>query len=198
MAETTGAKWAHLERVLEANQIDAADFEMRVIRAIETARRGLAAVDPASTFTAEESTILEQGGLDLAPMRPGEPDVQLRTATSLAVMEVKAAPVAEVATALSVTRARIRQRAVERTMYAVRVDDEWRFPRWQFDDAGQPLPGLGGVVSAFPLDVHPVAIERFMSEPSPDLEILDEAVSPIEWLRSGGDPEPIAAVAREL
>ena len=198
MAETQGARWAHLEQVLEANQIDPTDFESRVIRAIETVRRGPAAANPEATFTADEATLLAQGGLDLEPMRPGEPDVLIRTATSLAVMEVKAAPVAEVATAISVTRARVRQRALERTLYAVRVDDEWRFPRWQFDEDGQPLPGLAGVVPAFPRDVHPVAVQRFMSEPSPDLEILDEAVSPIEWLRSGGDPEPIAAVAREL
>jgi hypothetical protein len=198
MAGTRDARWVQLEEALEANQIDPADFEAQAIRAIEAARRGPAVVEPASTLTAEEATLLEQGGLDLAAMRPGEPDILLRTATTLLVIEAKSAPVAEVAKTLSVSRARVRQRAVERTLYAVRVDDEWRFPLWQFDDAGQPLPGLGGVVPAFPRDIHPVAVQRFMSEPSPDLEILDEAVSPIEWLRSGGDPEPIAAVAREL
>jgi hypothetical protein len=198
MAGTPGARWVQLEEALEANQIDPTDFESQAIRALETARRGPAAVDPASMLTAEEATLLEHGGIDLAVMRPGEPDILLRTATSLVVIEAKSALVVEVAKRLSVSRARIRQRAVERTLYAVRVDDEWRFPLWQFDDAGQPLPGLGGVVPAFPRDVHPVAVQRFMSEPSPDLEIFDEAVSPIEWLRSGGDPEPIAAVAREL
>jgi hypothetical protein len=184
--------------VLEDNRIDQEDFELRAVRVIKDGWRSPAAGDPVSAFAADEATILEEGGLDLAPMRPSEPDVVLQTAMSLALISAKAASAAEVAAALAVSRARVRQRAVERTLYAVRVDDEWRFPRWQFDEAGRPLPGVASVIPAIPRGVHPVAVSRFMSEPSPDLEVLDERVSPLEWLRSGGDPEPVVAIAREL
>lgn len=198
MAKARRDAWVRLERVLEDNRIDKEDFELQAVRHIEEGWRSPAAGDPASAFAADEATILGHGGLDLARMRAGEPDVVLQTATSLALIEAKAAPAAEVADALSVSRARVRQRAVERTLYAVRVDDEWRFPRWQFDETGRPLPGIASVIPALPRGVHPVAVSRFMSEPSPDLEVLDERVSPLEWLRSGGDPEPVAAIAREL
>jgi hypothetical protein len=198
VAKTRRDAWVRLERVLEDNRIDQEDFALQAVRHIKDGWRSPAAADPISAFVADEATILQQGGLDLAPMRPSEPDIVLQTATSLALIEAKAAPAAEVAAALAVSRARVRQRAVERTLYAVRVDDEWRFPRWQFDEAGRPLPGVASVIPAIPRGVHPVAVSRFMSEPSPDLEVLDERVSPLEWLRSGGDPEPVVAIAREL
>ena len=190
--------WARLEHALDEKGIDRQDFEAQAVRVVEDAWWSPAQRDPASTFTAVEAHLLGQGGLDLSPGRQPEPDIALRTATAVALIEVKSATVAEVATALHVSPARIRQRALERTLYALRVDDGWRFPRWQFDDAGRPIPGIATVVAALSRGVHPVAVWRFLSEPSPDLEILDERVSPLEWLRTGGDPAPVAAVAREL
>jgi hypothetical protein len=191
-------EWARLERALDDRGIDRQDFERQAVRVIEDAWRGPTEHSPSSAFTANEARILAQGGLDLSPGQHHEPDIALRTATSLAVIEVRGATVAEVASDLHVSPARVRQRALERTLYAIRVDDEWRFPRWQFGDDGRPIPGIGTVVSGLSRGLHPVAVWRFMSEPSPDLEILDEPVSPLEWLRSGGDPAPVAAVAREL
>jgi len=191
-------EWARLERALDDKGIDRQAFEMQAVRVIESAWRRPAQHDPASTFTEIEARLLAQGGLDLSPGRPQEPDIALRTATALAVIEVEGATVAEVAAALHVSPARIRQRALERTLYAIRVGDEWRLPRWQFDDDGRPIPGIATVVAALSRGVHPVAVWRFLSEPNPDLEILDEPVSPLEWLRTGGDPAPVAAVAREL
>jgi hypothetical protein len=47
-------------------------------------------------------------------------------------------------------------------------------------------------------DLHPIAVFRFLSEPSPDLEIEDEPVSPLAWLATGGNPEPVAAIAATL
>jgi hypothetical protein len=190
--------WTRLERALDEKGIDQQDFEAQAVRAIQDAWQNPTPRDPASTFTTIEAHLLAQGGLDLSPGRQHEPDIALRTATALAVIEVKSATVAEVATALHVSPARIRQRALERTLYALRVDDGWRFPGWQFDDDGRPIPGIATVVAALSRGVHPVSVWRFLSEPSPDLEILDERVSPLEWLRTGGDPAPVAAVAREL
>lgn len=191
-------EWARLERALDDKGIDRQAFETQAVRVIEAAWRSPAQHDPASTFAEIEARLLAQGGLDLAPARDHEPDVALRTATALAVIEVEGATVAEVAAALHVSPARIRQRALERTLYAIRVDDEWRLPRWQFGDDGRPIPGIATVVAALSRGVHPVAVWRFLSEPNPDLEMLDEPVSPLEWLRTGGDPAPVAAVAREL
>lgn len=191
-------EWVLLERALGDRGIDRAHFEAQALRAIEQAWRSPTAADPPAAFTADEVSVLRQGGLDLAPRGENEPDIVLQTATALAVIETKAAPVAEVASALRVSRARVRQRVVERTLYAIRIDNEWRFPRWQFDELGQVVPGIAAVVSALPTSLHPVAVWRFMSEPDPDLEILGELLSPLQWLRAGGDPTPVAVIAREL
>lgn len=190
--------WSRLERALDDRGIDRQAFEAQAVRSIEDAWRSPAREDPAAAFTATEARLLVEGGLDLSPGRPAEPDVALRTATALAVLEVGSATAAEVATALHVSPARIRQRAVEGTLYAIRVDDEWRFPRWQFDDEGRALPGIATVAAALSRGVHPVAVRRFLAEPNPDLLVLGEPVSPLEWLRTGGDPAPVAAIAREL
>jgi hypothetical protein len=190
--------WSRLERALDDRGIDRQAFETQAVRGIEDAWPGPALEDPAAAFTATEARLLAEGGLDLSPGRPGEPDRALRTATALAGLELGSAGVAEVAKALHVSPARIRQRALERTLYAIRVDDEWRLPRWQFDDQGRPLPGIATVAAALSRGVHPVAVYRFLAEPSPDLVFLGEPVSPLEWLRTGGDPTPVAAIAREL
>jgi hypothetical protein len=113
-------------------------------------------------------------------------------------MLVQAKSATEVAHDLGVTSARIRQRASERTLYGIRDGDEWRFPGWQFDASGRPIRGLGAVFPVMSRDLHPIAVFRFLSEPSPDLEIEDEPVSPLAWLATGGNPEPVAAIAATL
>jgi hypothetical protein len=173
-------------------------FDKLALRAIEEVPVDPAAADPHATFTELEAAILTSGGLDLRPRRLDEPDVVVQTAIGLALVELKAAPVAELAQTMRVTPARVRQRALERTLYAVRVDDEWRFPRWQLDQDGRPIPGIASVTAALPAGVHPVAVQRFMITPNPDLEIDDAIVSPLDWLRTGGDPGPVAAIAAQL
>ncbi len=192
------ADWDELEAALDEAGIDRGEFAQLAVRAISTTWRSPVRVDPTSAFTADEVEVLRRGGFDLSPRRPGDPDVVAQTAASLVLIEAKAATVEEVAAALRVSRARVRQRAVERTLYALREGDGWRFPRWQFDEQGRPIRGIGQVVPELPKGIHPVAVWRFLSEPSPDLEIFDAAVSPLQWLRGGGDPEPVAAIAREL
>jgi len=190
--------WTDLEHALADAGIDRTEFAKLALRAVEGALRSSVREDPASAFTADEAAVLREGGFDLSPRRHGEPDVVAQTAAGLALIQAKSATVGEVAQKLRVTASRVRQRAVERSLYGLREEDEWRFPRWQFDEDGRPIRGLAPVFAALPQGVHPVAVWRFVSEPSPDLEILDRPASPLEWLRSGGDPELVAAIAREL
>ena len=39
---------------------------------------------------------------------------------------------------------------------------------------------------------------RKLSVANVDLEIVDQPVAPLAWLRSGGDPAAVAAIARDL
>jgi hypothetical protein len=153
--------------------------------------------DPATEFSEAERWTLDAAGLDLAPRRARDPDPRSETAARFAALLADSEDVGAVAQRLGVTRARIRQRALERSLLAIREGDEWRFPRAQFSD-GAPIRGLPAVSLALPLDLHPVAAWRFLAEPNGDLELDDRPVSPIEWLRSGGSPDPVVAIAREL
>jgi len=153
--------------------------------------------EPATQMSGPERWTLDAGGLDLTPRRARDPDPRSETAARFAALLADSEDVTEVAERLGVTRARIRQRALERSLLAIREDDEWRFPRAQFSD-GAPVRGLPAVSLALPPDLHPVAVWRFLSEPNGDLELDEHAVSPLDWLRSGGSPDPVVAIAREL
>jgi len=198
MAATARNQWISLKRALDDAGVPAREFESVAVVALGQIMRRRPAEEPANLFTEDEARILGEGGLDLSPRRPDEPDVVVRTAAGFAVMLVQAKSATEVAHSLGVTSTRIRQRALERTLYGIRDRDEWRFPGWQFDDSGRPIRGLGAVFPVMSRDLHPIAVFRFLSEPSPDLEIDENPVSPLAWLATGGDPEPVAAIAATL
>lgn len=181
-------------------------FAAAAATALEELREtaGPAVNEPATQVSAIDGRYLESGGLDLSKRRARDPDPTTEFAGRYAALLADSEDVGEVAERLGVTRARVRQRALERSLLAIREDDEWRFPRAQFggptstDGHDAPIRGLPTVSMALPLDLHPVEAWRFLVEPNSDLELADRAVSPIEWLRSGGSPDPVAAIAREL
>jgi hypothetical protein len=179
-----------------------ADEEEFVDEAVLVIRHGLSRplpVNPISQFAPSETEILLRGGITLKPRHSAEPDIIARTAARASVMFIEARTAGDVAKTLGVSAARIRQRATERTLYAIRTGDVWRFPSWQFDPAtGKEIPGLATVIPFFAPTLHPIAIFRFLDEPNPDLEIGDEATSPLRWLATGGDPVPVAEIAAAL
>ena len=198
MAATARNEWVSLKRALNDAGVPEREFESVAVVALGQIPRRGSGEEPTNLFTEEEARILGEVGLDISPRRPNEPDVVVRTAAGYAVMLVQAKSATEVAHDLGVTSARIRQRASERTLYGIRDGDEWRFPGWQFDASGRPIRGLGAVFPVMSRDLHQIAVFRFLSEPSPDLEIEDEPVSPLAWLATGGSPEPVAAIAATL
>lgn len=198
MPRAAARSLSSLELILGDAGIDQERFASVAARAIGELRGTEARIDdPASQLTEAETASLRAGGLDLARRRRREPDPIGETAARYAAILADSEDVATVAERLGVTRARVRQRAAERTLLAIREDDEWRFPRAQFE-AGAPIRGLPAVSLALPPDLHPVAVWTFLREPSTDLPVADRPASPLEWLRSGGSPEPVAAIAREL
>ena len=195
MARTTPRR---LAVVLADAGIDEERFARVAARAIEDLRAMEARIDdPVSQLTGTESTTLRAGGLDLVRRRRTERDPIGEAAARYAALLADSEDVGAVAERLGVTRARVRQRAAERPLLAIREDDEWRFPRAQFAD-GAPIRGLPAVSLALPPDLHPIAVWSFLNEPSTDLALGDRPATPLEWLRSGGSPDPVAAIAREL
>ena len=86
-------------------------------------------------------------------------------------------------------------RSAGRSLYAYRLGRSLRFPTWQFDDDGRPLPGLATVVPVLREGLTPRVVEARMTCAAP--EILD-GLSPVEWLARGDDPAEATRVLTEM
>lgn len=191
--------WKALQAALRDAGADETEFLDEAVRVIKHGLSRLPSTDPGSQFTRAEVDVLRRGGLALEPRQASEPDIVARTAARASVMFLEAKTATDVAKALGVSAARVRQRRSERTLYGIRSGDEWRFPAWQFDaQTGKEIPGIAAVIPSFARTLHPVAVFRFLDEPNTDLEIEDEPTSPFRWLASGGDPAPVAEIAAAL
>jgi hypothetical protein len=170
-------------------------------RLVRDALRGLAdqtiTLGPQSEFTREEFEALQRGseGLEL-DVEPAV-DPVARTAAMYAAIVASSLTVSDTARMLNVDPSRIRQRLLNRTLYGIKVRGEWRLPVFQFD-THQPLPGLERVIPRLDPGLYPVGVVSWFALPDPDLESGDEALSPRDWLRVGGDPTIVAEIASEL
>ncbi|WP_071287818.1 hypothetical protein [Mycolicibacterium llatzerense] len=98
----------------------------------------------------------------------------------------------EVAAGLGITEDQITQKRLARELWAISDGSTWRFPACQFDvdpTSHRPIRqirGLGQVLSALPVAMHPAAVDGFLHTTQPDL-YRDRAQTPLEWLHDGGD-----------
>jgi hypothetical protein len=104
----------------------------------------------------------------------------------------------DVAELLGVNESRVRQRRADRTLWAIQDRGGWIFPALQFEDeAGRrgQIRELDQVLRVLPTDLHPLSVAGFLTTPQPDLRIGGQPVSPLDWLRSGGDVRLVLSVA---
>lgn len=162
----------------------------------EEVDQGLAADVPAPGATpvsaASVEYLAEHGGPDL-DREPGEPGTMrqrraLRAARTLSETLGSALTLDEAAEKLGISRSRISHRLSDGSVWAITVSNQRHLPKWQFTPEGRTIPGLQKIVPAIPQNLHPLAIESFMSTPRPDFDDR----SPVEWLASGGNPAPVA------
>lgn len=100
---------------------------------------------------------------------------------------------------LGLSSSRVRQLLGEHRLYGIKQGRDWRLPRWQFRSRGKgAVPGVEEVIEVMPRDLHPLSARGFMFTPQPELRLSGEATSPLDWLSSGGDTAPVAALAAEL
>jgi excisionase family DNA binding protein len=154
---------------------------------------------PEPALGSAEEALLRRGGF--APTAAGGPSSApaARAQAEYASLLADSLTVEQAARLLRVNGSRVRQRLNARTLYGIKVGAAWRVPRFQLEGHAV-VPGLAEVLPAVPTDVHPVALHRWLTRPSPDLTVgkEDGAASPLEWLRSGGDPARAAELARAL
>ena len=97
-----------------------------------------------------------------------------------------------------VTAVRVRQMIRERSLYALRLEGQWRIPVFQFQDEGL-VPNIVAVNPALPRTLDPVSVQRWYTSPDPELETAGgNVLSPLDWLRAGMDPAPVTWIARDL
>jgi hypothetical protein len=154
-------------------------------------------VAPHAHFTEAEIDELRKSGLLRSKGADRPSRTSGRTATEFAAIITDSLSVPQTADLLEVDQSRIRQRLTEQTLYGIKVGRAWRLPRFQFRDHGQ-IRGLDQVLPQLPSSLHPVALHRWLSSPSSDLELDDEAVSPLEWLEATGDAATVVAIAHDL
>lgn len=176
---------------------DARRFAFEVIAFLPTGRW---VTEPAREFSSGEAAVLEEGGLDLSPPAVEEPDPLARTAAKYAALLATALTTREAAGLLGTGESRVRQRLRENTLYSVKAGRENRLPAFQFE-GGKEVPGIGQVLKHVDRSLHPVALLNWFTLPNPDLYLDEEgerAVSPREWLLSGGTPSVLVPLAEEL
>lgn len=152
----------------------------------------------AAQLTAAEAELLDEAGFNEDPQAYAKSAVDI--AAHLGRLINTAFTTNEVAEGLGISSSRVRQRRLDRGLWAIQEGTTWLFPVTQFelDANGGPtkqIRGLDRVFQALPADLHPVAVDGFLHTPNPDLQVDGNPMPPLDWLRSGGDIGAVIAVA---
>ena len=170
--------------------------------------------EPSGELTEAEREVLVEGRVRLNAGPEGDP--LAATTVQFAALVSTSLTTKEAAVRLGMSEGRIRQMIARRTLYSVLLDNRRYIPAFQFvqrsDSAretgsshvpadGSLVPNIGKVNAALPEDLHPVEVQAWYSQPHADLFIgndVDARVSPLDWLRSGGDVHRVVQLARWL
>ena len=105
--------------------------------------------------------------------------------------------VAEAARNLEVTPGRVRQMLRDRALFGIKDGRGWLIPAVQILDR-RPIHGLPRMLRALPDDLQPIEALVWLTTPEADLEVRGRAMSPLEWLRNGGEPGRVEDLATDL
>jgi hypothetical protein len=153
----------------------------------------------AAALSVDQARLLDSAGLREDPQAYAELAADSISQTTTLINSGYTA--AEVAEGLGVNASRVRQRRLARTLWAVDDGGRWMYPAVQFEERvrGKPrlklVRGLEHVLPVLPADLHPSAVAAFLLEPQPELAIRGRDNSVRDWLLSGGNVEPVLALA---
>ena len=142
-----------------------------------------------------EAAALAGVGLSMAPWHgtAAHDPLAQTVADYMALLETSLAT-GEVASLLKVDASRVRQRLREGSLLGIEDDGERRLPRFQFE-RGRVLPGLREVLPALPRGLPALDVAQWFLSSSLELEVRGKAVSPRQWLLSGGAVEAVVQLA---
>jgi hypothetical protein len=151
--------------------------------------------ESASELTAAEASVLQAGGFDLNESTDTDPLAD--TATVFAALLNTGLSAKEAAERLGVQDTRIRQMLTERTLYGFHIDHRWQIPGFQFA-RNALVPNIGRVNAVLDPDLHPVAVYQWYTTTNADLEMNDQPLSPLAWLKAGYPVGPVLQSAAEI
>ena len=155
--------------------------------------------EPLRELTEAEREVLINGGVRLDAEPQGDP--LAATTAQFAALVSTSLTTKEAAKRLGVPESRVRQMIARRTLYSVLLNSRRRIPAFQFAQRGGLVPNIAKVNAALPEDLHPVEVQAWYTQPHTDLFLgddVDARVSPLDWLRSGGEVNKVAQLARWL
>ena len=155
--------------------------------------------DLSGELTEAEREVLISGGVRLDTKLAGDP--LAATTVQFAALVSTSLTTKEAAKRLSIPESRIRQMIARHTLYSVLLNSRRRIPAFQFAQSGGLVPNITKVNPALPEDLHPVEVQAWYVQPHVDLFLgddVDARVSPLDWLRSGGEVNRLTQLARWL
>ena len=155
--------------------------------------------DLSGELTEAEREVLISGGVRLDAKPAGDP--LATTAVQFAALVSTSLTTKEAAKRLSIPESRIRQMIARHALYSVLLNSRRRIPAFQFALNGGLVPNITKVNAALPEDLHPVELQAWYIQPHVDLFLgddVDARVSPLDWLRSGGEVNRLTQLARWL
>lgn len=155
----------------------------------------------ATTVPADEATFLaDHAGMAIDSTGAGErrPGTVLERLTGEFGDLTRSLSGRELAERWGIDPSRVRHRARDGSLYAVRAVRALRFPSWQFDGDVRPLPALPRILAALPADLHPLEVEGWMTTANGNLIVDGRATTPRDWLIGGGDLTAVIEVAASV
>ena len=151
-----------------------------------------------SELTASELAVLRQAGVDVDDHPDRDDPLATYVTTFGAILATCLTPAQAAARLGGITQVRVRQMIRQGALYAVRIENRWKIPGFQFDRDGL-VPNVGLVNAAVPSTLDPVSVLRWYTAPDSQLETADgRALSPLQWLKAGLPPKPVIEIARDL
>ncbi len=151
----------------------------------------------AARLTEEDARLLDTADF-------GEDDsdalaAKLQTAGRIGHLVSTAFTTEDVARGLKITASRVRQKRLARELWCIADGQSWVFPVPQFDTENaapiRVVRGLDEVFKVLPQDLHPLSVENFLFTPQPELYAQGHQMSPLQWLRDGGEAAFVVAAA---
>jgi hypothetical protein len=153
----------------------------------------------AATLTAEQARLLDNAGF--GEDHEAYAEIAADVIEGTAQLYRTSHTAADVAQGLGVNGSRIRQRRLARTLWAIDDGGTWVYPATQFElaDAARgrtaALKQVRGLDQVLPhllhLNLHPMAVARFLLTPQPELRIDGQPSSVRTWLLHGESIQPV-------